>query len=79
MNKKIEKTRQEIRRTEARLREYQEYLKTMQQKLRQQEDEEIIAQVRQMAEEGQDVINVLDTVRQLKEEMAKEEPVYEED
>ncbi|MCR4751163.1 MAG: hypothetical protein K5852_02580 [Eubacterium sp.] len=66
MNKKIEKTRTDIRRMEAKLREDKEYLDTLKQKLRQLEDEEIIEKIRGMQEEGQDVLDVLKTFQQLK-------------
>ena len=66
MNKKIEKTRTDIRRMEAKLREDKEYLDTLKQKLRQQEDEEIIDRIRGMQEDGQDVLDVLKAFQQLK-------------
>ena len=75
MNKKIEKTRIDIRRMEAKLREDKEYLGTLRQKLRQLEDEEIIDKIRGMQEEGQDVLDVLKTFQQLK----KRENVNDED
>ena len=68
MNKKIEKTRAEIRKTVARLQEYQQYLKELQGKLQQQEDEEIINQIRSMKEEGEDVLDLVDAFKKLKEE-----------
>ena len=75
MNKKIEKTRSDIRRMEAKLREDKEYLGTLRQKLRQLEDEEIIDKIRGMQEEGQDVLDVLKAFQQLK----KRENVNDED
>lgn len=76
MNKKIEKTRAEIRKTIARLQEYQQYLKELQGKLQQQEDEEIINQIRSMKEEGEDVLDLVDAFKKLKEEK-KGETDYE--
>ncbi len=76
MNKKIEKTRSEIRKTVARLQEYQQYLKELQGKLQQQEDEEIINQIRSMKEEGEDVLDLVDAFKKLKEEK-KGETDYE--
>ncbi len=76
MNKKIEKTRSEIRKTVARLQEYQQYLKELQGKLQQQEDEEIINQIRSMKEKGEDVLDLVDAFKKLKEEK-KGETDYE--
>lgn len=76
MNKKIEKTRSEIRKTVTRLQEYQQYLKELQGKLQQQEDEEIINQIRSMKEEGEDVLDLVDAFKKLKEEK-KGETDYE--
>ena len=76
MNKKIEKTRSEIRKTVARLQEYQQYLKELQGKLQLQEDEEIINQIRSMKEEGEDVLDLVDAFKKLKEEK-KGETDYE--
>lgn len=58
MDKRIERIRDEIRRTEAKKREVEEYLKTLRMKERQLCDEEILKTMRGMAGKG-DVLEVL--------------------
>ena len=65
MNKKLTKVREDIKKAEARLREDEEYLKTLRARQRQIEDEEIVAQIRAMQEKGSDVLDVLRTVQTL--------------
>ena len=65
MNKKLSKVREDIKKAEARLREEEEYLKTLRAKQRQIEDDEIVAQIRAMQEKGSDVLDVLRTVKDL--------------
>ena len=65
MNKKLERVREDIRKAEARLREDEEYLKTLRARQRQLEDDEIIAQIRSMQKKGGDVLEVLRTVQDL--------------
>lgn len=62
MNRKIERVRADIRKTEARLREYDEYLKTLKAKERQLEDEEIVSRIRRLQEKGADILDVLDDI-----------------
>jgi len=66
MNRKIEKVRKDIRRTQARLREFEEYLKTLQAKERQLEDEEIVSRIRGMQEKGSDILDVLKDIHTLR-------------
>lgn len=73
MNKKITKIRDDIRKAEARLREDEEYLKTLRARQRQLEDEEIVNQIRAMQEKGSDVLDVLKTVQAMKQ---KNEAAY---
>ena len=73
MNKKLTKVREDIRKAEARLREDEEYLKTLRIKQRQIEDEEIVAQIRAMQEKGSDVLDVLRTVQDMKKKNAAAE------
>ena len=68
MNRKLEKVRTDIRKAEAKLREAEEYLKTLQAKERQLEDEEIVARIRAMQEKGSDVLDLLQTIEVLKRE-----------
>ena len=68
MNKKITKIREDIRKAEARLREDEEYLKTLRARQRQLEDEEIVSQIRAMQEKGSDVLDVLRTVQAMKKQ-----------
>ena len=68
MNKKLERVREDIRKAEARLREDEEYLKTLRARQRQLEDDEIIAQIRSMQKKGGDVLEVLHTVQDLQKE-----------
>ena len=65
MNKKLSKVREDIKKAEARLREEEEYLKTLRAKQRQIEDDEIVAQIRAMQEKGSDVLDVLRAVKDL--------------
>ena len=60
MNPKIEKVRDEIRRTEAKVREAEEYLKTLRIREKQLCDEELIKVMRSMAGRDGDVIAMLD-------------------
>ena len=73
MNKKLTKVREDIRKAEARLREDEEYLKTLRIKQRQIEDDEIVAQIRTMQEKGSDVLDVLRTVQDMKKKNAAAE------
>ncbi len=66
MNKKIEKVREEIRKTESKIRELEEYLKTQKDKERQLVDEEIVSQIRAMQEKNGDVLDVLRMVQDMK-------------
>lgn len=63
MNKKIEKVREDIRKTQARIREQEEYLKTLQMQERQLCDEEITKAIRGMAGKG----DVLEMLRRLQD------------
>lgn len=58
MNKKIVKVREDIKKTQARIRELEEYLKTLQELERQLCDEEIAKTIREMAGKG-DVMEML--------------------
>ena len=59
MNKRIEKVREDIRLTEKKIREMNEYLKTLKLKEKQLCDDEILKTMRQMAGKGGDVMEVL--------------------
>lgn len=72
MSKKIEKVREDIRKAEARVREADEYLKTLRAKERQLEDEEIVAQIRSMQEKGADILDVLRVVKGRKDRQGRE-------
>lgn len=67
MNKKIEKVREDIRKTQARIREQEEYLKTLQMQERQLCDEEITKAIRGMAGKG-DVMEMLRRLQQAQQE-----------
>lgn len=69
MNKKIEKVREDIRKTQARIREQEEYLKTLQMQERQLCDEEITKAIRGMAGKG-DVMEMLRRLQQAQQEEA---------
>ena len=56
---KIERVREDIRKTEAKLRELEEYLKTLQMKERQLCDEEVARTLREMAGKNGDVLETL--------------------
>ena len=60
MNPKIEKVRDDIKRTEAKIRELDEYLKTLRIREKQLCDEELIKVMRSMAGRDGDVIAMLD-------------------
>ncbi len=62
MNRKLVKVREDIRKAEARLKEAQEYLKTLRARERQLEDAEIIARIRGMQTKGDDIMDVLRVV-----------------
>lgn len=66
MNKKIQKVREDIRKAEARLKEDEEYLKTLRARQRQLEDDEIIAQIRSMQDKGSDIMETLRKVQEMK-------------
>lgn len=66
MNKKIQKVREDIRKAEARLKEDEEYLKTLRARQRQLEDDEIIAQIRSMQAKGGDIMDTLRKVQEMK-------------
>ena len=66
MNKKIQKIREDIRKAEARLKEDEEYLKTLRARQRQLEDDEIIAQIRSMQAKGGDIMDTLRKVQEMK-------------
>ena len=68
LNRKIEKVREDIKKTEARIRELQEYLKTLQIQERQLCDEEIAKAVREMAGKG-DVLETLKKIQQKQNEV----------
>ena len=63
MNKKIVKVREDIKKTRARIRELEEYLKTLLELERQLCDEEIARVIREMAGKG----DVMETLRKLTE------------
>lgn len=63
MNKKIVKVREDIKKTQARIRELEEYLKTLQELERQLCDEEIAKTIREMAGKG----DVMETLRRITE------------
>lgn len=67
-NKKIERVREDIRKTENKLREMEEYLKTLRLQEKQLEDEEIIKQIRALNEKNGDVLDVLRRVQNMKNE-----------
>ena len=60
MNPRIEKVRDDIKRTEAKIRELDEYLKTLRIREKQLCDEELIKVMRSMAGRDGDVIAMLD-------------------
>lgn len=63
MNKKIVKVREDIKKTRARIRELEEYLKTLLELERQLCDEEIARVIREMAGKG----DVMETLRKITE------------
>ena len=63
MNRKIEKVREDIKKTQARIRELEEYLKTLQMQEHQLCDEEIAKTIRDMAGKG----DVMETLRRLQQ------------
>lgn len=63
MNKKIEKVREDIRKTKARIQELEDYLKTLQMQEKQLCDEEITKTIRDMAGKG----DVMETLRRLQQ------------
>ena len=68
MNRKIEKIREDIKKTQARIRELEEYLKTLQMQEHQLCDEEIAKTIRDMAGKG-DVMETLRRLRQAQSEV----------
>ena len=73
MNKKIERVREEIRKTEKKYREIEEYLKTLRLQEKQLEDEEIIKQIRSMNKKDGDVLDVLRKVQGMDENQKEPE------
>lgn len=59
MNKRIVKVREDIRLTEKKIRELNEYLKTLKAKEKQLCDDEILKTMREMAGKGGDVMELL--------------------
>ena len=68
MNRKIEKVREDMKKTRARIRELEEYLKTLQMQERQLCDEEIARTIRDMAGKG-DVLETLKKIQQKQSEV----------
>lgn len=66
MSKKIDKVREDIRKAQQKLKEDEEYLKTLKARERQLEDEEIISQIRSIQGKGTDVLEVLRQVTKMK-------------
>lgn len=60
MNKKIEKVREDIRRTEKNIRDMQDHLKTLKLKEEQLVNEEIVRRIRAMNGRDGDVLEVLE-------------------
>ena len=79
MNKKIQKIREDIRKAEAHLKEDEEYLKTLRARLRQLEDDEIIAQIRSMQGKGSDIMETLRKVQEMKAGIAPATPIEREE
>lgn len=92
MNKRIEKVREDIRLTEKKIRELNEYLKTLKLKEKQLCDDEILKTMRQMAGKGGDVMDILkqlqsgtamdtdgQSVRTAKGKVTLDEPVSSDD
>ena len=79
MNKKIQKIREDIRKAEACLKEDEEYLKTLRARLRQLEDDEIIAQIRSMQGKGSDIMETLRKVQEMKAGIAPATTIERED
>ena len=65
MNKKIERVRENIRKTEKNIRELEEYLKTLRLQEKMLEDEEIVRQIRAMNKNHGDVLNILHRIRDM--------------
>lgn len=61
---KIERVREDIRKTKDRIRELEEYLKTLQMKERQLCDEEVARAMREMAGKNGDVLETLRRMQQ---------------
>ena len=76
MNKKLDKVRENIRKTEKQMRELDEYLKTLRLQEQQLEDEEIIKQIRGMNSKDGDVMDVLRRMQNLNTPV-REEPEYD--
>lgn len=70
-NKKIERVREDIRKTENKMRELEEFLKTLRLQEKQLEDEEIIKQIRSLNSKNGDVLDVLRMVQNMKSEPEK--------
>lgn len=63
MNKRIEKVREDIRLTEDKIREMNEYLKTLKAKEKRLCDDEILKTMRDMAGKGGDVMELLSRIQ----------------
>ena len=61
---KIERVREDIKKTEAKIREMEDYLKTLQLKERQLCDEEVAKALREMAGKNGDVLETLRRIQQ---------------
>ena len=79
MKDRISTVREKIRKSEARLREEEEYLKALRARQRQLEDEEIISTIRGMMEKGRDVRDVLSYVQSVQAIDAPEKEKGKED
>ena len=79
MKDRISTVREKIRKSEARLREEEEYLKALRARQRQLEDEEIISTIRGMMEKGRDVRDVLSYVQSVQAIDAPEKEKEKED
>ena len=65
MNRKLARVRTDIRKAEAKLREHEEYVKTLRERERQLEDEIIIDEIRAMQEKDGDVLDLLRSIREM--------------
>ena len=79
MNKKLEKVREDIKKTKARLRELQAHYKELLMIQQRLENEEIVAEIRGRTEKGGDVLETLRLLSSMQKEQERQHILFDDD